>query len=327
MQPETIETGAALRQAIKTLQQQLDAAVCGQSDVVERILVCLLCNGNLLLEGLPGTAKTRLVKTLATLLDAKLGRVQFTPDLLPADITGTEVYHHEAEQLQFQPGPLFNNLVLADEINRAPPKVQAALLEAMEERQITVAGTTYPLPPLFMVLATQNPIEQEGTYPLPEAQVDRFLLKVRMTLADDDAEREILHLMRREEGGDPPTPAVLSGQQLFSAREAVRQVYMSPAVEDYLLALVMATRHPERYLPELAEQLDAGVSSRATVALDRTVRAHAWLQGRDYVTPDDLRLMVADVLRHRLPLSYEARAAGIDADQLIHELVRAVPVP
>ena len=327
MQPEKIEIGGSVRSAVQALREQLNNSVCGQSEVVERLLICLLCNGNLLLEGFPGTAKTRAIKALSQQLDASLGRVQFTPDLLPSDLTGTEVYHHDGthEQLTFQPGPLFNNLVLADEVNRAPPKVQAALLEAMEERQITVAGKTYPLPALFMVLATQNPIEQEGTYPLPEAQLDRFLMKIRMGFTDDDAEGQILRLLREEEAATPTVAVSVTQQQLFAAREEIRQIYVAPAIDDYIVALTMATRAPERWSDELAGLIEVGVSSRASIALDRCARAHAWLGGRDFVEPDDLRAVVADVLRHRLILSYEARAAAIDVDQVIARLVGLVP--
>lgn len=314
--------------AVQHLKKQLCRQVLGQDLVIERVLISLLCDGNLLVEGLPGTAKTRVIKSLAQQLDASLGRIQFTPDLLPSDVTGTEVYHHEKgrDELVFQPGPLFNNLVLADEINRAPAKVQAALLESMEERQVTVAGCTHKLPQLFMVLATQNPIEQEGTYPLPEAQIDRFLMKVRMAFPNDDAEREIMHLMRQEEGGSGHVVETISQQKIFAAREQISQIYMSSAIDDYIIALIMTSRKPSRYSEELANQIEVGASSRASIALDRCSRAHAWLQGRDYVEPDDVRAVVTDVLRHRLILSYEAQANNVDADQVIAKLVSLVPV-
>lgn len=328
MQPEMNLINLSPRDSLLQLKQQLCRSVIGQADVVERLLITLLCNGNMLLEGLPGTAKTRVIKSLARQIDASFGRVQFTPDLLPGDVTGSEVFHHEQgrEQLVFEPGPIFNNLVLADEINRAPAKVQAALLEAMEERQVTVAGNSHPLPELFMVLATQNPIEQEGTYPLPEAQVDRFLLKVRMRYADDQTERQIIRLMRDEEAEVPAVPEPLPQAVLFEARRQIREVYAAPAIDEYIVALVMATREPQRYEPELARYIEVGASSRASVALDRCARAHAWLQGRDYVDPDDVRQMLPDVLRHRIHLSYEAQAEGLDSDRLIDQLMALVPV-
>ncbi len=317
-------------EAVRTLQKAMESAVIGQSDVVEKIIISLLCNGNLLLEGLPGTAKTRSIKTLASVMEAELGRIQFTPDLLPSDVTGTEVYHSDggAEQLTFQPGPIFANLVLADEINRAPAKVQAALLEAMEERQVTVAGKTYPLPELFMVLATQNPIEQEGTYPLPEAQMDRFLMKVNIDYPDDEAELGIIRLVRGEE--DPKEkedPLTISQQHIFEARQQIHALHISENIERYMVALVMATRHPDRY-PEspLAEWISVGASPRATINLDKASRAYAWLQGKDFVDPDDVRSVVTAVLRHRLVLSYEAAAEGISRDQVIEEIIRQVAV-
>ncbi len=315
---------------IKKLQTAMEAAVIGQSDVVEKIIVSLLCNGNLLLEGLPGTAKTRSIKTLANVMDAELGRIQFTPDLLPSDVTGTEIYHSDggAEQLTFQPGPIFANLVLADEINRAPAKVQSALLEAMEERQVTVAGKTYPLPPLFMVLATQNPIEQEGTYPLPEAQMDRFLMKVNIDYPDDHAELEIIRLMRNEEQVSPDIKRVnISQEHIFSARAEIHELHVSEHVEQYMVALVMATRHPERYPDSpLAQWISVGSSPRASINLDKASRAYGWLQGKDFVDPDDVRSVLPAVLRHRLILSYEAAAEGVTSDKVIDEIIRQVAV-
>jgi MoxR-like ATPase len=315
---------------IKKLQQAMASAVIGQDHVVEKIIIGLLCNGNLLLEGLPGTAKTRAIKTLARVLEAELGRIQFTPDLLPSDVTGTEVYHAagDAEILTFQPGPIFANLVLADEINRAPAKVQAALLEAMEERQITVAGKTYPLPELFMVLATQNPIEQEGTYPLPEAQMDRFLMKVNIDYPDDQAELDIIRLVRTEEQVATGLHAVKIPQQhIFAAREQIQKVHISENVERYIVALVMATRRPERYPnSDLSQWISVGSSPRASISLDKASRAYAWLQGKDFVDPDDVRFVVGSVLCHRLILSYEAAAQGISSDQVITEIIRQVAV-
>lgn len=315
--------------AFQVLQREMGNSVIGQSDVIHRLLITLLCNGNMLLEGLPGTAKTRVIKTLSRLIDASFGRIQFTPDLLPSDVTGGEVFHHEdgKEKLVFEPGPIFNHLILADEINRAPAKVQSALLEAMEERQVTVAGKSHSLPKLFMVLATQNPVEQEGTYPLPEAQVDRFLVKVRMPLSDDEAERRIIQLMRSEEAeGESVIYPVLSQHLLFEARREIQDIYVAPAIENYIVALIMATREPQRYDPELAKYIEVGASSRAGIALDRVARANAWLDGRNYVDPDDVRRLLADVLRHRLHLSYEALAEGVDSDHLIQRLSKCVPV-
>lgn len=315
---------------IKKLQDAMEAAVIGQADVVEKIIISLLCNGNLLLEGLPGTAKTRSIKTLASVMEAELGRIQFTPDLLPSDVTGTEIYHSDGgvEQLTFQQGPIFANLVLADEINRAPAKVQSALLEAMEERQVTVAGKTYPLPALFMVLATQNPIEQEGTYPLPEAQMDRFLMKVDIDYPDDTAELGIIRLVRNEEQASTnPEPLKISQNHIFSAREQIHTLHVSENIEQYMVALVMATRHPERYPDSpLAQWISVGSSPRASINLDKASRAHAWLQGKDFVDPDDVRSVVPSVLRHRLILSYEAAAEGVTSDQVVSEIIRQVAV-
>ncbi|MGI9294646.1 MAG: AAA family ATPase [Pseudomonadales bacterium] len=320
-------------EAIHNLQAAVSQAVIGQPEATQQLVVALLCNGNLLLEGFPGTAKTRSIKTLANVLEAELGRIQFTPDLLPSDVTGTEVYHHEGdhEKLVFQPGPLFANLVLADEINRAPAKVQSALLEAMEERQITVAGKTYKLPELFMVLATQNPIEQEGTYPLPEAQMDRFLMKVNVDYPEDEAELDVIRLVRSEEnlgaGSSPDSVARVPQTSIFAAREELGALHVSDNVERYIVALIMATRKPERYeASDLKHWISVGSSPRASIALDKTSRAHAWLQGKDFVDPDDVRSMAHAVLRHRLILSYEAAAEGITPDQVVDEMVRQVAV-
>ena len=315
--------------AIQALRSAMEQAVIGQEAAVANILICLLCNGNILLEGLPGTAKTRSVKCLARSLSADLGRIQFTPDLLPSDVTGTEVYHSDGgrEELTFQPGPLFNNLVLADEINRAPAKVQAALLEAMEERQVTVAGKTYTLPDLFMVLATQNPIEQEGTYPLPEAQMDRFLMKVTIDYPDDDAELGIIRLVRGEEKPGPGQANTEVPQSaIFDARDEIHQLHISEAVERYIVALVMATRQPGRYGEPLSQWIEVGSSPRASIALDKAARAHAWLGGRDFVDPDDVRAVVHPVLGHRMILSYEASAEGIDSRRVIDEMLKLVAV-
>ncbi|MGI9285255.1 MAG: AAA family ATPase [Pseudomonadales bacterium] len=321
-------------EAIHNLQKAVAQAVIGQPEATQQLVVALLCNGNLLLEGFPGTAKTRSIKTLANVLEAELGRIQFTPDLLPSDVTGTEVYHAEGdhEKLVFQPGPLFANLVLADEINRAPAKVQSALLEAMEERQITVAGKTYKLPDLFMVLATQNPIEQEGTYPLPEAQMDRVLMKVNVDYPEDEAELDVIRLVRSEENLNTNEPAANAAARvpqasIFAAREELGALHVSDNVERYIVALVMATRKPERYdSSDLKHWISVGSSPRASIALDKTSRAHAWLQGKDFVDPDDVRSVAHAVLRHRLILSYEAAAEGITPDQLVDEMIKQVAV-
>jgi MoxR-like ATPase len=315
--------------AILELQRRMETAIIGQQHVIQRLLLTLLCNGNCLLEGLPGLAKTRAVKSLARHLEAELKRVQFTPDLLPADITGSEMYLGEQapERFVFQPGPIFANLVLADEINRAPAKVQSALLEAMEERQVTVGGKTHRLPELFMVLATQNPIEQEGTYPLPEAQKDRFLLHVAMGYPDDASEQAIIRLVRVEKSGDAGEAlAPIPQQVIFDARAEVNRVEVSDAMEKYIVALIAATRRPREFSADLGRWLQVGASPRGSLALDYVSRAHAWLHGRDYVTPDDVRAVVNDCLRHRLALSYEANAEGISTDQAINDMVKLVAV-
>ena len=319
------------REAIEDLQQRMGQSIIGQEQVVERLLLTLLCNGNVLVEGLPGLAKTRAVKALAKNLESDFSRIQFTPDLLPADITGSELYLGEdaAERFAFQHGPIFANIVLADEVNRAPAKVQAALLEAMEERQVTVAGQTHRMPPLFMVMATQNPIEQEGTYPLPEAQMDRFLMHVYIAYPDDASEKAVVRLVRGEtataqtgEGSNAPIPQ----QAVFGARAEIDTVKIGEPMEDYLVALVAATRRPAELDDDLARYIQVGVSPRGSIALDKVSRAHAWLQGRDSVTPDDIRAVVNDCLRHRILLSYEAQADGITTDDVIGMLVRLVAV-
>jgi MoxR-like ATPase len=317
-----------LRDDIATLAARVNAAVIGQESVVRSLILALLCNGNVLLEGLPGTAKTRSIKTLAAALGVNLGRVQFTPDLLPADVTGSETYHdgEDGSQLVFEPGPIFNELVLADEINRAPAKVQSALLEAMEERQVTVAGKSYPLPPLFLVLATQNPIEQEGTYPLPEAQMDRFLFKVRVDYPEAAAEQAIVRMLQVEEGGASSDAQPVGSDVIFAAREAIQKMPVSEPVERYLVDLVMATRHPEGISEQLASWIAVGSSPRASIALHRAARAEAWLQGRDHVLPEDVRAVAPAVMRHRLILSYDALADGIDSDRVVREIMELVAV-
>jgi MoxR-like ATPase len=314
------------RADIADLTARVNAAVIGQEAVVHSLILALLCNGNVLLEGLPGTAKTRSIKTLASAMGVNLGRIQFTPDLLPADVTGSETYHSNegGGDLVFEPGPIFNELVLADEINRAPAKVQSALLEAMEERQVTVAGKSYPLPPLFLVMATQNPIEQEGTYPLPEAQMDRFLFKVRVDYPDAEAERSIVRMLQKEEGGHHAEQTPVGTEAVFAARQAIQKMTFSEPVERYLVDLVMATRRPEGLSDELASWIAVGSSPRASIALHRASRAEAWLQGREHVLPEDVRAVAPAVLRHRLILSYDALADGIDTDQVVTDILDLV---
>lgn len=315
-----------MQQHLDNLKKWLSSNIVGQEQLVERLIIALLADGHLLVEGAPGLAKTKAIKTLSEGLEADFHRVQFTPDLLPADITGSDIYRPEQGTFEFQAGPLFHNLVLADEINRAPAKVQSALLEAMAERQISVGKNTYKLPDLFMVMATQNPIEQEGTYPLPEAQMDRFLMHVLVDYPDPATEKTILQLSRQEvmTGGSTLNKAVTQ-KILFKARQEVLQVHMAESVEEYLVQLVLATRNTKAYGGDLADWLDFGASPRATIALDRCSRAYAWLNERDFVTPDDIRAVVHDVLRHRLILSFEAEAAGISANQVIDQLLRSVP--
>lgn len=312
---------------LRQLEQWLDQQIIGQSHLVERLLIALIADGHLLVEGAPGLAKTRAIKSLGDALEGTFHRIQFTPDLLPGDVTGTEIYRPQQSSFHFQQGPVFSNLVLADEINRAPAKVQSALLEAMAERQVSVGSESYPLPRLFLVMATQNPIEQEGTYPLPEAQLDRFLLHVKVDYPDAEAEREILRLTRSEAAkGTTVDAPQLAQDNVFQAREEALALHMAPAVEEYIVQLVMATRNPAPYSDDLAHWLDYGGSPRATIALDRCARAHAWLHGRDFVSPDDVQAVAADVFRHRLLLSFEAEAAGVRSDEVIDEILRLVPV-
>ncbi|WP_416308221.1 AAA family ATPase [Neptunicella sp. SCSIO 80796] len=312
----------------RQLQGYLDSQVIGQSALTRNILIALLANGHLLVEGPPGLAKTRAVNALAQGLEGDFHRVQFTPDLLPADLTGTDIYRPEDGSFVFQSGPLFHNLVLADEINRAPAKVQSALLEAMAERQITVGNKTYPLPELFLVMATQNPIEQEGTYPLPEAQLDRFLMHLEIDYPGADTELKILQLTRNEELHQAvEKPVELRQQDLFDARKQVLQIHLADALEQYLVQLIIATRQPEQYDPQLANWIEFGASPRATIALDRCARAHAWLNGRDFVGPDDIQAVFHNVLRHRLLLSYEAEAEGVTTNQVLDKILQLVTVP
>jgi len=315
---------------ILDLKQRVSTSIIGQENVIDRLLVALLTNGNVLMEGLPGLAKTRAIKTLAKYIESKFSRIQFTPDLLPSDVTGSEIYYQESGkgEFRFQEGPIFGNLVLADEINRSPAKVQAALLEAMEERQVTVGGTTHKLPDLFMVLATQNPIEQEGTYPLPEAQMDRFLMHIFIHQPGDEDELKILRLVRGEEAGTaseelPPIPQSV----IFDARKEVNAVSTSDAIDRYFVDIVSATRDPGRYDKDLARWIHVGASPRGTLALDRAARAYAWLQGRDHVTAEDVQAIAPDCLRHRIIPSYDANAEGKSNDDLLSALIKLVAVP
>ena len=315
--------------AFRRLRKHLDQRIVGQPDLTQKLLICLLADGHLLVEGAPGLAKTKAIKTLAGAIEGEDHRIQFTPDLLPADLTGTEIFQSETGTFRFERGPLFHNLILADEINRAPAKVQSALLEAMAERQVTAGRHTFALPELFLVMATQNPIEQEGTYPLPEAQLDRFLLHVRVDYPDAQAERRVLHLVRDEARGEDRSAISrpISQQTVFDARREVLDVHLAPNLEEYLIQLVLATRNPEPFAKPLARFIEWGASPRGTIALDRCSRAAAWLAGRDYVTPEDIQSIAPDALRHRLILSYEAEAEGVTVDDFLTQLTAAVPLP
>ncbi len=316
--------------SVRKLQSRMGQSIIGQEEVIEQLIIGLLANGNILMEGLPGLAKTRAVKSMAKNMDAEFSRIQFTPDLLPSDITGSEVLYTESGQptFRFEAGPIFANIVLADEINRAPAKVQAALLEAMEERQVTVAGTTHKMPGLFIVMATQNPIEQEGTYPLPEAQMDRFLLHVYIDYGTEDAEARVIRLVRGEEGpaGSSEQEDPVIQQVIFDARGEINQIQVSEAIEKYMVDLVFATRYPQRYDEKLASWIRIGASPRGAIGLDKCARVHAWLNGRDHVLPDDVRAVVHGVLRHRIALSYEANAEGISANDIIDIILKQVAV-
>ncbi len=315
------------RDQIIEVQAGMAAAIIGQQTVIERLMIALLANGNVLMEGLPGTAKTRSIKTLSKLIESQFSRVQFTPDLLPSDVTGSEIYREQDGTFQFQPGPLFGNLILADEINRAPAKVQAALLEAMEERQVTVAGKTHKLADLFLVLATQNPIEQEGTYPLPEAQMDRFLVYVKVPYPASDNELSILRLVRAENTGSKHEERKpVSQETIFAARKQVGEVHIAEKAEQYIVDLVIASREPERYGDELAKWIQIGASPRATIALDAAARARAWLRGNDFVSPEDIQAVAPACLAHRLHLSYEAEAAGKSREDVVDAILQRVAV-
>ena len=319
------------QQEIVKLKQAVSAKIVGQQGLIDRLLIAILADGHLLVEGAPGLAKTRAIKVLGESIEGDFHRVQFTPDLLPADLTGTEIYRPQDGSFKFQRGPLFHNLILADEINRAPAKVQSALLEAMAERQITVGTETYPLPEIFLVMATQNPLEQEGTYPLPEAQLDRFLMHVRVDYPDGEDEKAILGLTREEARSQRPSEStvtpVISQQSLFDARDAVLDIHLDNSLEDYIIEIVLATRSANRYGDELGSWIQHGASPRATMAMDRCARAYAWLNNRDYVVPEDIQLIAPDVLRHRIILSFEAEAEGKTADSCIDEVLTRVAVP
>jgi len=336
MEQVAVSSSDQVQQQVLQLSTYLNSRILGQKGLISRLLIALLADGHLLVEGAPGLAKTRAVKELSTGVEGSFHRIQFTPDLLPGDLTGTDIYHPEDGSFVFQPGPVFHHMILADEINRAPAKVQSALLEAMAERQVTIGGKTYPLPELFLVMATQNPIEQEGTYPLPEAQLDRFLMYVKIGYPDAQVEHDILTLARREAfavvSSDTERPAKkpltpLPQKTLFEARRQVLAVHTSDALENYLVQLVVATRDPSAYSEELSRWLRYGASPRATIALDRCAKAHAWLAGRDYVTPEDIHVIAHDVLRHRILLTFEAEAEGVSSDDFLDELLRLVALP
>ena len=319
------------RLAFKELSKVANELIIGQERLMERLVMALLCNGHLLVEGAPGLAKTTAIKVLAERIEGDFHRIQFTPDLLPADLTGTEIYRPREGIFEFQQGPLFHNMILADEVNRAPAKVQSAMLEAMGEHQVTVGRVTYPMSPLFLVMATQNPIEQEGTYPLPEAQLDRFLMHVSIGYPDARAEQDILELARgqaRDELGKKPEPKTLvTQQQVFAAQRQVLDLHMAPALQEYIVQLVLATRDPGQWDEELGRLVSYGASPRATIGLDRCARARAWIDGRDFASPDDIHAVIHEVMRHRVLLSYEAEADGVTVDELVNRLLDLVPVP
>lgn len=314
-----------IRESIQGLQLAMNQSVIGQEDVVERLIIALLADGHVLMEGLPGTAKTRSVKTMSKLIESEFSRIQFTPDLLPADVTGTQIYREQTGSFEFQQGPIFGNLILADEINRAPAKVQSSLLEAMEERQVTVAAATHKLPPLFLVLATQNPIEQEGTYPLPEAQMDRFMLYVRVDYPDSNNELKILQLVRGERANTAADkPPAIPQDDILAARKEVNRIHVSPAAEQYIVDLTLATRLPSRFGGNLEKWIRLGASPRGTIALDAAARAHAWLNEDEFVTPTNIRAIAPACLAHRIHLTYEAEASGISRTLVIDELLEQV---
>jgi len=324
-------------EAIQILQKKMNQAIIGQENIVERLIIGLLANGNLLVEGLPGLAKTRAVRAMADAIESKFSRIQFTPDLLPSDVTGSENMYEESGEykFRFEEGPIFGNIILADEINRAPAKVQAAMLEAMEERQVTVAGKTHKLPKLFIVMATQNPVEQEGTYPLPEAQKDRFLMHVNITYPDKASEIEVIKLVRGEKNAsnkdsglkEEESQEEITQEMIFEARDEIAKVKSSPVVEQYIVDLVFATRYPSEYDEKLATYIDIGVSPRASLGLDQCSRVYAWLQGRDFTTPEDVRAVVHDVFRHRITASYMAQSERVSNDDITELILQLVALP
>ncbi|NKF51144.1 MoxR family ATPase [Shewanella sp. WXL01] len=311
-----------------SLRGYLDKVVLGQPVLTENLLIALIADGHLLVEGPPGLAKTRAVKALCDGVEGDFHRIQFTPDLLPADLTGTDIYRQQTGSFEFEAGPIFHNLILADEINRAPAKVQSALLEAMAEGQVTVGKTSYPLPKLFLVMATQNPLENEGTYPLPEAQLDRFLMHLNLDYPSADTEFEILRQSRNEAiTHELPKIEPIAQADIFAAREQALEIYLAEPLEKYIVEIIMATREPQRYSDELASWLEYGVSPRATISLERCARARAWLHQRDFVSPEDVQAVAFNVLRHRLLLSYQAQAEGVNADKVISKILNLVAVP
>ncbi len=326
-----------IRDKITNLKQFMESRILGQEELVRKLIITMLADGHALVEGAPGLAKTKAIKTLSECVDAAYRRIQFTPDLLPSDITGSDIYVASTGQFEFRKGPIFANLILADEINRAPAKVQSALLEAMAERQVSVGGKQYKLPQLFMVMATQNPIEHEGTYNLPEAQLDRFLMYIKINQPEAATERKILQLVRNEENDTQTTAdsvaqfkskfGIIQAEDVFAARQEAYKIHCSDAVEEYLIQLIMATRHPEKYDESLKNTIAFGASPRATIALDKCAKINAWLSGRDFVTPEDIHAVVYDVLRHRIILSFEAQASGLTSDDIIARLLKIVPLP
>ena len=316
---------------VTVLKDALESSIIGQKKLVERLLLALIADGHLLVEGAPGLAKTKSIKALSSLIEGDFHRIQFTPDLLPADITGTEVYRPQDGTFTFQKGPIFHNLILADEINRAAAKVQSALLEAMGERQVSIGNKTYELPKLFLVMATQNPLEQEGTFALPEAQLDRFMMHVFIDYPDKDTERKILELNRRDAMeqnlSSRREKILLTQEDIFSIRKAIYQIHLDPSVEEYLIQIVMATRHPEKYGDSLKGWLEYGASPRGTIYLDRCARGWAWLNNKDYVGPSDVQEVASEVLRHRIGLTFEAESKGITPNQVIDEILACVPLP
>lgn len=330
MESTTTQSISQQQRLFRQLFEHLNQRIIGQQHLIKNLLIALVADGHLLIEGAPGLAKTTAIKELAACIEGDFHRLQFTPDLLPADLTGTDIFRPQDGSFSFQPGPIFHNLLLADEINRAPAKVQSALLEAMGERQVTIGSNTYSLPELFLVMATQNPIEQEGTYPLPEAQLDRFLLYVTIDYPNSQHEKAILQLNReqaKQQAAATNTFPVISQKDIFAARQAIYAVHLAPALENYLIQLIMATRTANAYGDDFASWIQFGASPRATIGLDRCARAHAWLAGRDYVAPEDIHAMIHNVLRHRIILSFEAEAQGITTNYFIDELLNRVAIP